>query len=228
MTPAKHCKRCGVYQPHREFHRHAATSDGRQTNCKDCAKHIMREARARNPGKFRERARAKYQADPNGAAKIAIYRKKYPERVKAWKRAEYWKNPDKFRASCRAYYWAHKDERAAKGREWKLNNRTRATVLERERQARKHAAPGNGVTDDQWLEILTDWGNTCAYCLVKSSRLTMDHFYPLSLGGAHDVSNVLPACSSCNPSKGNDLIFGWLPRMEKDGRLGSRLGEVEQ
>lgn len=46
-------------------------------------------------------------------------------------------------------------------------------------------------------------GDRCYYC-GKKSKLTLDHFEPLSKGGAHCVSNFVFACFSCN-SKKRDL-----------------------
>lgn len=46
-------------------------------------------------------------------------------------------------------------------------------------------------------------GDRCYYC-GRKSKLTLDHFDPLAKGGAHCVSNVVFACSSCN-SKKRDL-----------------------
>jgi len=39
----------------------------------------------------------------------------------------------------------------------------------------------------------------------------MDHVIPLSKGGKHLPSNVVPACASCNSSKGNNL--NWEPKV---------------
>ena len=45
----------------------------------------------------------------------------------------------------------------------------------------------------------------CYYCDVPfhiiSNPPTIDHYIPLKLGGAHDDSNVVPACSYCNSTK---------------------------
>lgn len=35
-----------------------------------------------------------------------------------------------------------------------------------------------------------------------TSRPELDHVIPLYWGGAHDASNLVPACLSCNRSKG--------------------------
>jgi len=43
-------------------------------------------------------------------------------------------------------------------------------------------------------------GDCCYYC-GKKGKLTLDHFDPLSKGGAHCVSNFVFACFSCNSRK---------------------------
>lgn len=60
---------------------------------------------------------------------------------------------------------------------------------------------GDGhVTVNQWKDILEVFGGCCAYCGC-SGKMTMDHVTALSRGGAHDVSNLVPACGHCNKSK---------------------------
>ena len=45
----------------------------------------------------------------------------------------------------------------------------------------------------------------CVYCHRKMGEvlMTIDHFTPLELGGANDVSNFLSACKPCNKAKGS-------------------------
>ena len=46
----------------------------------------------------------------------------------------------------------------------------------------------------------------CFYCNVRFddfNKPTIDHYIPLALGGLHNDSNVVPACSYCNDSKGS-------------------------
>ncbi|MGH2534073.1 MAG: HNH endonuclease [Thermomicrobiales bacterium] len=49
----------------------------------------------------------------------------------------------------------------------------------------------------------------CAYCGVDG-KLTMDHGVSLSKGGRHTISNIVPACQSCNSRKHTKL---WRPRL---------------
>jgi 5-methylcytosine-specific restriction endonuclease McrA len=63
------------------------------------------------------------------------------------------------------------------------------------------------LTSTQWLEILNEHKRRCFYCKERTSPLTMDHVIPLSKGGEHTKTNVVPACPSCNSKKHDKL---WL------------------
>jgi 5-methylcytosine-specific restriction endonuclease McrA len=68
--------------------------------------------------------------------------------------------------------------------------------------ARKLGAPINDFTLTQWQEMKEHYHHRCVYCNKHSERLTQDHITPLSKGGSHTVSNIVPACRSCNSKKG--------------------------
>jgi 5-methylcytosine-specific restriction endonuclease McrA len=99
-------------------------------------------------------------------------------------------------------------------------SRTRSARLSRKRR-RKVGARDNDLTDPQWAAILTAWGDACAYCGSdgKGKALQRDTMLPISRGGRYTLENVVPACGSCNASKGNDEITGWLRRTRRDERL---------
>lgn len=79
-----------------------------------------------------------------------------------------------------------------------------------------HSIDVGDLTLDQWRAILVAFAGHCAYCGKVPERLTMDHVIPASKGGQHIASNVVPACFSCNQSKGDKLVIplfvpsGWL------------------
>lgn len=60
------------------------------------------------------------------------------------------------------------------------------------------------LTKEQWKTILNHFGHKCVYC-GSAKRIEMDHVIPISKGGKHIAGNVVPACRSCNSSKGNRL-----------------------
>ncbi len=65
------------------------------------------------------------------------------------------------------------------------------------------------------------FGLRCAYCLTwggggaASERLSEDHVVPLSQGGAHDLTNIVPACKRCNTRKADLSLLLWL-RKERE------------
>jgi hypothetical protein len=51
-------------------------------------------------------------------------------------------------------------------------------------------------------------GYTCVYCgrRGRGILLTIDHVFPVALGGTNDVGNLVTACRPCNLTKGARLL----------------------
>lgn len=79
------------------------------------------------------------------------------------------------------------------------------------------AAADNDLTPDEWQALLEAWGG-CAYCGATDGPLQKDCVQPISRGGRYTFENVVPACRSCNASKSNDEVTGWLRRKRLDER----------
>ncbi len=80
---------------------------------------------------------------------------------------------------------------------------TRLRVMER-RKFLKNTIP----ISPKWIEFLFEkFNGICAYC--PNPATTLDHFYPLKLGGTHTADNLLPACKSCNSKKHAKHPFLW-------------------
>lgn len=73
------------------------------------------------------------------------------------------------------------------------------------------------LTDAQWATLQAAWGG-CAYCGATSEPLQRDCVLPISRGGRYTLDNVVPACRSCNTSKCNAEVTGWLRRKRLDER----------
>jgi 5-methylcytosine-specific restriction endonuclease McrA len=79
------------------------------------------------------------------------------------------------------------------------------------RRKRRMAAVDNDLNDQQWTALKDAWGG-CAYCGATSKTLQRDCVLALSRGGRYTLENIVPACGSCNTSKCNDEVTGWLRR----------------
>jgi 5-methylcytosine-specific restriction endonuclease McrA len=85
------------------------------------------------------------------------------------------------------------------------------------RRAKRVAAARNDLTAEEWDAICRAWGS-CAYCSDADSPLQRDCVLPITRGGRYSLTNVVPACRSCNASKGNHEVTVWLRRCRKDER----------
>jgi 5-methylcytosine-specific restriction endonuclease McrA len=73
------------------------------------------------------------------------------------------------------------------------------------------------LTDEEWSALVAAW-NGCAYCRASDGPLQRDCVLAISRGGRYTLDNVVPACRSCNASKCNDEVTGWLRRKRLDER----------
>lgn len=75
-------------------------------------------------------------------------------------------------------------------------------MIRNRRRARLARADVNDFTAQQWDMLQRAFKHRCAYCDRRyKGRLTQDHVVPISKGGAHTASNIVPACRSCNSRK---------------------------
>ena len=104
-----------------------------------------------------------------------------------------------------------KARRAASFRAWRSRNPEVHKARTQNWFALSVGAGGRRLTASDWKEMCEFWG-ACAYC-NRPGRLWLDHIQPLSCGGSHDLTNLCPACQSCNSSKGAKV--NWRPAAVK-------------
>jgi 5-methylcytosine-specific restriction endonuclease McrA len=78
-------------------------------------------------------------------------------------------------------------------------------------------ASTHDLTDEQWAALTLAWSG-CAYCGTNDPNLQRDCVLPISRGGRYTLTNVVPACRSCNASKGNVEVTTWMRRRKHDER----------
>lgn len=131
------------------------------------------------------------------------------------------------RAATLSYYYRNREQQIAKSKAWGKSNREKH-LSNKTRYRRRHPGAlrdwhsrnpqkngyylnarrvrqkGNGGshTLQQWLALVSAHGGACFYCARVPTRLTRDHAMPLTRGGTDDIDNIVPACQSCNSSKG--------------------------
>lgn len=65
------------------------------------------------------------------------------------------------------------------------------------------------ATSEFIRELKSKYDYCCGYCGKRPDVLHIDHIYPLSKGGKHIKSNLMPACPNCNLRKSSKLPEKW-------------------
>lgn len=194
---------------------------------------------AAHPERMREHKRlwSKLNPDKVNAQARAYYKKnseKLKARFKAWRDA----NREKYKACRKACQQRHREKHlAGKRRRGRAEyERSREQVLARTKRwvqrhpetakrvrqlvchRRRVALTGDGrtLTKEQWANVQAQYAVDgvvmCAYCKKRPGN-TLDHVIPIARGGWNAPDNVLPACMTCNASKGTKLLSEWTPRL---------------
>jgi 5-methylcytosine-specific restriction endonuclease McrA len=95
-------------------------------------------------------------------------------------------------------------------------SRTRKARSARKRKRRMERVD-HDLSVAQWVALCEEWGG-CAYCGATDRSLQKDCVLPLSRGGRYTLDNIAPACGSCNASKSNQEVTGWMRRRRLDER----------
>lgn len=77
------------------------------------------------------------------------------------------------------------------------------------RLARKKQVLSENLSYEDRESIKDHFQGCCAYCCANDKKLEIDHFIPLSRGGPDILSNLVPACDSCNSSKWAHHPYDW-------------------
>lgn len=168
---SKTCTKCGELKPFSDFGKRAASRDGHQHRCRTCF--------------------AAWHASRKALRKVA---------AASW----YRRNKEAHNARNRAWRENHRDAHQEMNREWFIRNPERAAELRRAsaslRRARERGVPVVAFTQDQLDARVAFYGGKCWICRVGRYE-HLDHVKPISAGGPHMLSNLRPACSSCNLRK---------------------------
>ncbi|MGW2223795.1 HNH endonuclease [Streptomyces formicae] len=116
--------------------------------------------------------------------------------------------------SRRVSYARYRPQRVAAAVAWARANpelrRAIAAQYKATRRAWEQLNPDSvGVDSREWRGLVRRYRHCCAYCGGNEGGIHMDHVIPLSRGGRHAIGNVLPACQSCNLTKGAKLVVEW-------------------
>lgn len=217
----KKCSKCGrwLVTSTINFYRDKTGKYGLKYMCKECDKQKSKKYREEHKEELVEK-RKKYIEE--NKEKIAQQQKQYYEKnreIKTQKQRQYYqKNRERILQEHQEYFQNNKKERAAYQKQWKktpagIACKFNETVRRRQRKEQQ----GDGVTKEQWLEMMKYFDWKCAYSgipLKKGNNMTIDHIEPLVKGGAHEIWNCVPMDRSLNSSKCDSNMEEWYPQQD--------------
>jgi hypothetical protein len=178
---------------------------------KDLCQRCYNAARAESTREHRTKTSAKWRAAnrERHAAAQASWRQANAEHKAEYARK--WTEANSERADENRKRWraANKAREYEKLREWRAANPDAVAAQQSRRRALRY---GNNpdLTVEQWQAILVEFDHRCAYCNVGGVPMEMEHMTPLSRGGRHTASNVVPSCGPCNRSKHMRTALEWI------------------
>jgi len=164
------------------------------------------------------------------------WRHSHSDRVRETERKRRQTNPDVHQRASKRYRNAHAEILKERDRQRRAANidtaREKGRQKEHRRRAKIRALPAT-FTDADWERALTHFHGGCAYCgnppslFDVNTVLQHEHHIPVNpdyeLKGdnpGYTADNIVPACQSCNFSKGNKNPTQWAIK-----RFGKRRGE---
>lgn len=173
-----------------------AADKARYLNRSEREKAVSKKWREANSERAKTASKAWQKANPEQKkAADQKWQKANPERINAASRARYLVNPEPFKAATKA---------------WRKDNLEKLRYFTQHRNARKLELSYT-LTLLQWEQIKKDFNHACCYC-GEELPLEQEHFIPVTSYGAYDINNIIPACRSCNSSKGSKDFAVWYPK----------------
>lgn len=210
--PFKSCNKCGndYLLPNKQTFptRSPLSRERLYSYCKECAREYDRKWRSTHTEYTHEYNRT---YNENHKAELRIYNQewqlahKVEERER--KREKYAQNIEEERNKARQRYKDNQDYHKEYAKTHRSKFPEKARYYNKRRLARKRSLLSTFTTVD-WEFALSYFNGVCAYCgnppglFDKNWILHQDHYLPQSKGNGYTPDNIVPACQSCNFSKG--------------------------
>jgi 5-methylcytosine-specific restriction endonuclease McrA len=213
----KICSKCRIEKPPCEFHRSVHTKSGLTPQCKVCRNSASLKWFRANHHRQRERSLEYYRnnrevvSERRSRARYANHDARL-----AHERAEREKNRESYREYVRNWQRRNPEYNSARKRAWEKKRPASKKLMVARYRARLRAMRLHTITRSDLEARISVFGNRCAYCGSEWAHL--DHVKPISKGGPHCLSNLRPACVSCNRRKSNKTPQQWFAELKEGSR----------
>lgn len=215
------CKKCERILPAtlKYFYRRKNGKFGLRNECKECEAICKKAYLKNNPDynikyhdehKFEEAMYSKQYHESN-KDKISEYNKqryqKKRKEILGRTKKYYQVHKERYKENYRTFREEHKPEELERVSKWQKNNKEKGVLKSQRRRAKERQLESN-YSEEEWFGCKNYFNNKCAYC-GKKVKLTVEHVIPVNKGGSYIRQNIIPACGTCNRSKGDKDMELW-------------------
>ena len=212
------CKKCKEIKFICKFKKNKNSKFGFEYKCKKCYKEYNKKYRKENKEDILKRER-KYKKEHkkdilnyNKELHKEGYYKEYYKNNKEKYNIYYENNKEKYKIYNKEYYENNKEKISESNRKWRENNPEKLFNNNIKRR-QKEENQGNGITKEQWYEMMIFFDFKCAYSDEyiggDSDKRTIDHIVPLNNGGEHEIWNCVPMLNTYNFQKHTKNMLEW-------------------
>lgn len=196
--------------------------------CKKCGKMLIANSinfHKKKNGRYGLRAECKKCYNEYSTKYYQDNKDSVNERMNKYNKTYYQDNKEKFKEYNEQYYQDNKEERKKYRKEYYENNKEACKEVTKrwcannpdkvfnicQRRREKEQNQGDGISKEQWLEIMTFFNWKCAYSgetLSKDNR-SIDHVIPLDKGGENEIWNLVPMLKNYNSQKHTKDMLEW-------------------
>ena len=201
----KKCSKCGEILHVSKFHKVKNGKYGVEGACKECRKIHNKKYREEHKDYYKEYHKEYYEDNK--------------EYIKEHSKQYYEDNKDKVLEKNKQWREDNKDKVLECMKQWHKNNPEKS-FNSNSRRRQKENTQGNGITKEQWKEMMDFFDWACAYSGEyiggdnKDKKRTIDHIVALDNGGEHEIWNCVPMFKSYNISKHANNMLEWYLQQE--------------
>lgn len=179
-----------------------------RAECKVCEFSYKKNYRSDNKAKFSEKDKKYYE--------------KNKEKIKIREKERYENNKERILERNKKYYKDNKETI----KEWRrgyykqyYKNNPHLHFNSNAKRRNREENQGNGITKEQWLEMMNFFDWKCAYSgeyiggSINKNR-TVDHIISLAKEGLNEIWNLAPMTRGLNSSKNDKDMVSWYKQQE--------------
>jgi hypothetical protein len=149
-----------------------------------------------------------------GRSATSIAYKLNPEHYRTMRQRWRMQNRERERANAQRWLQINRAKIQERAKLWRQANPEKSREATRKRHAMRRAARRQSIvplSSDGKAQRFAIFSNRCAYC-GRNQSLSVDHVLALNAGGLDEISNIVPACQTCNSSKRASPVEEWYRR----------------